>query len=566
MLLQQLVEYRKRLDPIPSAYQKKPVKWNVDLDAHGNLRGITSSVGKEDRNKRGKDHIVPHVLRSSGVASALLVDRADYVLAVPAPGNEARTQHCHSEFVKLVRECATATQEPDVQRVLSFLESLRGQPPQDLPEDLRPGDLVALTIEGRWPSDLSSVRTFWADHLLAKGGHYAQCLVCGRRGPIAERHTVKIKGIPGGQPSGLALVSANASAFESYGLEASLIAPVCVECSQSYAIAINDLLANKNTSYRAGPVSYIFWTRAPEKQGIFRTLTDANPEDVKVLLASPRSGTPSSVGDSDRYYALALSASGGRAVVRDWLEGTVGDAEEHVRTYFRRQHLPGGPKDRSYFNVYSLAASLVPRQAAGGIQDIPPATIPALVRSALRGAPLPSWLVYEAVRRNKAEQWPSRPRLALLKAAIMSRYPRDYEEETMSTEDQKQPAYLCGRLLRILEHAQQAAVNPKVTLVSRYYGSASSAPGSVFGVLLRNGQAHLAKLRTSKPGIHTRLQRQLTEVMAGLERWPRTLSLYEQALFSLGYYHQRMQDFAKAEARAETVAGEGEPADVTSQQ
>jgi len=113
----------------------------------------------------------------------------------------------------------------------------------------------------------------------------------------------------------------------------------------------------------------------------------------------------------------------------------------------------------------------------------------------------------------------------------------------MSPADQKNPAYLCGRLLRILEHAQQVAVNPKATLIDRYYGSASSAPGAVFGLLFRNGQAHLAKLRTERPGLHTNLQKDVSEVMAGLESWPRTLTLQEQALFALGYYHQRMKDF-----------------------
>ena len=107
--------------------------------------------------------------------------------------------------------------------------------------------------------------------------------------------------------------------------------------------------------------------------------------------------------------------------------------------------------------------------------------------------------------------------------------------------------YLCGRLLAVLEAVQRAAIpGAKATITDRFYGTASSAPASVFGNLLRKSQAHLAKLRKDRPGTERALQGRLEEIQVPLASFPRTLNLEQQGLFGLGYYHQRAQDRADA--------------------
>jgi CRISPR-associated protein Csd1 len=110
-------------------------------------------------------------------------------------------------------------------------------------------------------------------------------------------------------------------------------------------------------------------------------------------------------------------------------------------------------------------------------------------------------------------------------------------------------AYLCGRLLAVLEAVQRAAIpGANTTITDRFFGSASSAPASVFGRLLRGAQAHLSKLRRERPGTYEALERRLEEIQAGLSTFPKTLTLEEQGFFSLGYYHQRAADRAGARA------------------
>ncbi len=110
----------------------------------------------------------------------------------------------------------------------------------------------------------------------------------------------------------------------------------------------------------------------------------------------------------------------------------------------------------------------------------------------------------------------------------------------------KSPGYLCGRLLAELEAAQYQAVRPKATLVDRYYGAASASPAIVFGNLLRGSQAHMAKLRKEKPSAYTAIDARIQDILSDLCEFPKTLNLKEQALFALGYYHQKAANRAAA--------------------
>ena len=114
------------------------------------------------------------------------------------------------------------------------------------------------------------------------------------------------------------------------------------------------------------------------------------------------------------------------------------------------------------------------------------------------------------------------------------------------------PGYLCGRLLAELEAAQKVAISPKATLVDRYYGAASSAPATVFGYLMRDFQvAHMSKLRKNKPGIYYAIDSRVQDILESLGDFPKTLNVREQAMFSLGYYHQKAADRAEAKEKAE---------------
>ena len=275
------------------------------------------------------------------------------------------------------------------------------------------------------------------------------------------------------------MISANAEPFESYGLKNSLTSPISRDAGERFAKALNYLLADEKARLFIGPSAYVFWTRKPSGFDFASFLSRPEAEDVKLLLRSPVSGVERSGVDGEDFYALALSASGGRAVVRDWLETTVPDAQENLKRWFRAQRVvdyrgkPGGP-----LGLFPLAAGAY-RDAS---KEMTPQVPAALVRAAIKGGRVPEDLLARAVRRNRVEGDVSRQRAALMKLVLI--YGGETMAETLEELNPRveDPAYHCGRLLAQLEELQKRAIpGVKATIVDRYYGAASSTPASVFG-------------------------------------------------------------------------------------
>ena len=126
------------------------------------------------------------------------------------------------------------------------------------------------------------------------------------------------------------------------------------------------------------------------------------------------------------------------------------------------------------------------------------------------------------------------------------------ELESLNPEE-RDPAYNCGRLLAQLEQLQRTAIpGVKATIVDRYYGAASSTPASVFGTLMRGHTAHIGKVRKERPGVGAAIQDRIGEITEKIgPTFPSTLTMRDQAVFALGYYHQRAQNRADARAAQE---------------
>ena len=572
MLLQRLVEYSARLDLPPALYSETPVRYVIELGADGRLLSpepVDTADPASPRTKRGFRRPMPQVQRSSGIKPLLLANNAEYTLGLARdPSKAKRVAACHRAYLELLERCTANTDEPAVQAVLTFLS---GDPLSHLrlPEGFDRNATITFRVDGVFPVDLPGVQSFWAaandpDADSTRPAAIMQCLVCGRKRPVLERLQGKIKGVPGGKPSGTSIISANAKAFESYGLAASLIAPTCQECGERFTKAANALLADRSSRIDLGGTAFIFWTRKKVDFSFWELLVEPKTEQVHWLLGSAYSGNGLPELDATAFYATALSGSGGRAVVRDWIDTTIGEVRRHLAAWFQRQAIVGTHgEDSQPMGLYPLALSLV-RDS----RDLVPPAPRALLRTAVTGAPIPMDLLFQAVRRNRAEQGITRPRAALIKLVLLSQHPTDKEDTMVQLEPNNQtPAYLCGRLLAVLEEVQRLAVpGAKTTIVDRFFGTASSAPSSVFGRLLRGAQPHLAKLERDRPGAWRALQGRLEEIQSSLSGFPRILTLEEQGLFALGYYHQRAWDRKAArEAAQRRKAGQtidGDTADL----
>lgn len=559
MILQRLVDYFESNIEIPVMYAIAPVKWAIDIDLEGGFKGIIlMSGGSGGKKDRGKEMLVPHIVRANRIAAKLLSDNEEYVLGRVSDDpketpekrkkREKKVVRRHATFIDLVKECAESTEEAEVIAARKFLEKMNPDE-LDIPEDLNKKDTITFRVNDTvFPVDLPSVREFWAGRSSKKSKkgkvEEANCIVCGKIRPVLDSHPVLIKGIPGGQTAGMAIISANSNAYESYGLKKSFIAPTCADCAEKYAKALNHLLRSRDCSRNLGGLKYVFWTKEPMGFPCMNFLDSPDSQEVKNLLGSVSSGkSRDTILDEESFYACALSASGGRVVIRDWIETTVGNVKKNLAKWFKLQKLINyDGKEGHPLGLFALAVSMF-RES----KDIPTNVPRALFSSAIKGLPLPKDLLFKAIKRNHAEQGITRPRAVLIKMVINSNnnYKEDYMEKLETTE--KNPAYLCGRLLAELEQIQKSAIHGITsTLTDRFFGTASSAPASVFGKLLRGAQSHLGKLRKDRKGTYNALQRSLEEILSKLSSFPKTLTLEEQGLFSLGYYHQKAHNRAEA--------------------
>jgi len=559
MLMEELIRRGAALgDLSPQGFQERAVRYFIAITDDGAFVTIQETRDETRKSSRGVDRLIPDMVRTSGIRPILLVDKASYVLGYRAaddlPGREVKE---HEAFRNLIAECAEVTGEPALRSVVRFLEHLPDAP-IEVPSDFDPEARITFRVLGNQPSeypiDLASVRRFWASRLQPKiDGQHFECMFCGTVGPLAGVHPVTIKPIPGGQTSGNYVVSANAGAFVSYGLKGNETSPTCLGCAVTYGNTLNALLANSQSSYRTKNMVFVFWTVASTTFNPARFLSDPEPSEVRELLQSPFSAEKAaSEIDSTSFFAAGLSASGSRVVVRDWIDTTVENAKRRMIEYFHLQELVdpyGGPSVPLRLGRIANATVRDPKkEAAAPIVEL------SLIRLAFTGSPLPMELLYLAVKRNRAEQDVNRERAVLIKMVLASQPGRKEDDAKTSELDARstEPAYLCGRLLAILDVIQTRALNsPNATIIDKFYGTASSAPASVFGTLIHGAQAHMGKLRKTAPGTHHALERQLEDVLDPLMPFPNTLTLQEQGLFALGFYHQRAWNRRAAQLRKE---------------
>lgn len=556
MLLQKLVEYADRLeeeDKLSSPlYSEKWVRYLIELDKKGGLLNphpIDFSEMEEGR-KRGRRLSVPNIVRASSVKPLLLADHAEYTFGLGrANSRPERVKKCHAAYMELLEKCVALSSDTIVAAVSTFLHN-DPLAQLDLDEGFDRSGVIVFRVEDQFAHHRPAVREFWVAHHKPeskRGESRMQCIVCGEEKPALMRLKGKIKGIPGGHSVGTSIISANEKAFESYGLKASHVAPTCTECGDRFTKAINYLLQDDDSHLWFSTLIFAFWTKDLVPGFAFvGWYDDPDSQSVRELINSVRSGKWDPSVDATPFYAVSLSGSGGRAVVRDWIDTTVGKVKASLASWFQGQEVVDAWGEAPHpLSVYALAGATV-----RDLADVPPPTFRSLIRVGLTDTPL-SWnLLQQAIRRTHAERTVTRPRAALIKLVLTTQRIIKEDEMVQLQPTHPEPAYHCGRLLAVLESIQRGALGDiNATIVDRFYGTASTAPASVFGRLVRGAQPHLSKLRRDRPGAGHALQERLEEVLAALPAFPHTLDLKQQGIFALGYYHQRAHDRAEARAR-----------------
>jgi CRISPR-associated protein Csd1 len=558
----------------PPGYSLQKITFKVVIRPDGELFEIVdmrdhSGSRSEPRRVRVLGNNKPS---GSGLNPCFLWDNSGYMLGYKADDPKPeRTRQTFEAFRDIHLERASVIDVSEYGAVCQFLQTWdpegSGGTHAVLQEAAATGFGVFQVVgRTRFVHQHPDIDAWWRKYMAREEESViSQCLITGLDGPVAKTHD-KIRGVVGGQSSGGTIVGFNDSAYESYGKEQSFNAPVSEDAAFRYVAALNSLLDGpKKQKHRLilSDTTVAFWTDRPVKfEDIFLDVVahgsdaaeavepqdEARRQQIKFLLEAIRRGRPGS-GDLARdpektsAYVLGLSPNAARISVRFFYQGSIADLVDKVHRHQQDIGLtprPATPRWKGDPELPSVRSLL--DQTARDRKDVAPLLEGALLQAILAGTPYPHALFAAVLRRIRADRKVDYLRCCVLKGYLTRNL---NQEVSMALDsDRPDPAYRLGRLFAALEKTQRDALgeNLNKTIRDSFYSSASATPGSVFPRLLRTYQHHLGKL---DGGHRVNRERLVQDIMKTMEEFPTHLSLADQGLFAIGYYHQTRHFYTK---------------------
>ncbi len=622
-MLHALVEFARAHElAVEPGFKAKTVRWLLVFSETGDFLGVQDQAdGPTSRGRlfeRCPDLSQPELKGGGAGCRHFLVDSLDVVALLTKGEPDKKLVVKHHFFTSLLQQAGSADSRLEAvgkaldrnETIDSIKTALSAQP------KVKPTDLAtfALVNESTGAVDIPVSTSVWhewwrgfrrqlgvkrerkAGRKKSESGTAMLCLLSGELVIPASTHG-KIEGLSnvGGLAMGDALASFKQPSFCSYGLEQAANAAMSERMVETYRASLNRLIRDQSRSRKMAETRIVYWYTErvePDEDVIREVLGDldfgAGEQDeetdfsnqqkeiqatskAKQLLAAIRSGERPDL-ERCRFRALTLSANSGRVVVRDWMEGQFEKLVENVDTWFDNLavvHRDGTRVVRKHKFGAVLAAT------SRKLKDVARPVVTELWRCALNARrEIPLQVAIQCLARVRidfiSDDAPSHARLGLLKAFWNRRHPGREElkmTEELNDDFDRLPAYLYGRLLAILGQIQQTALRGvKATVIQRYYGAASTSPALVLGRLVRLANvAHLPKIKNQR--LRHWYETQLARVWEKVKAPPqKTLTLEEQTVFAMGYYHQ-LADFSRrrlenrAKARPKTPINQGKETD-----
>lgn len=576
MILQALVKQYENLERQGKVsglgWCQAKVSYELDLSKNGDVLGVTSRKIEEMRGKKTvwapASLIVPEmVTRSSGVSANFLCDNSKYMLGIDVQGTNQRVIDCFQATREKHRSVLKNAQGEIARAILAYFEKWDPQKAEQHPvirenwEKLTESGNLIFSVEGQEAHEDEEIRTCWEQYREQDDGERkGLCLVTGRKTEISRIHKV-IKGVPGAQSSGAALISFNAPAFESYGKEQSYNAPVGKYAEFAYTTALNYLLTQRDYTFSLGDAMVVYWAESgkeeyqkcffdilrptKDNQKKLKDIFDSLKEDTKVYLENAE------MDPEQKFYILALAPNAARLSVRFFYMNSFGKILQNIAEHYERLSIVKPAwAEQDYLGIRDMLNETVNQKSK---DKTPISNMSSLVLQAiLSGSRYPASLYTDTLIRIRAENgkitW---GRAAIIKAYLNRNYGWKKGERFMGLKEEcTDTAYVLGRLFSLLEAIQKEA-NPSITTTirDRYFNSACATPASVFPVLIKLKNSHIKKLERDKGGAKIYYEKQLTDIMGRLEEFPKRLSLEQQGQFTLGYYHQQQKRYEKGEEK-----------------
>lgn len=604
MLISALCDYydvlAKKGLVLPDGYSGVGIHALIALTEDGAVDSIVDSQeteiytvkDKPKERKVPKTVMLPKRTEKTAIDANIIEHRPLYIFglnydakaaALSASDGKDKAKKSHDAFVEKNLEFIDGIDTPLVNAYRSFMKTWKPEEQEHNETLLGAGKLLvtgkfAFCLAGRPDKllhDEPKIKEKWEQMYAAStesdDAQSAQCCITGEYLPI-ERVHAKITGLPGGSSMGNTMVSYKNAAEESYGKKQSFNSCISANAVKKYTEALNYLLADKHHRTLIDETTYIYWAASGDEacNSIFSALafgdtmdsehTDEWLDSVFDGIKSGRATREIVDGidniDSDvSFYVVGIKPNSARLALKCIYRQSFGKVLQNTIVHYSDMQIgSGGGKPMS---VRTICKELVSPKSSN--DKVSPALMAKLFDAIINGTAYPDALLTAVVRRVKTDTDDEKNsyikmnnvRMGLIKACInrSARLKGKQEEIKMSLDlENRDPAYLCGRLFCKLEDIQRRASNDTLnrTIKDAYFSSAATRPAVVFPKLLSLSQHHLAKLDDKTAYF---MDREVTEILGMMGSvFPSHLTLKEQGVFMLGYYQQKNQRFEKKAA------------------
>lgn len=562
------------------------VSYGAVIDAGGNLKGI---ISRKITNEKGKEvpamEFVPeHTTRSSGISANFLCDSSAYIFGLDPKAEsqkkKKRALQCFEASAEFHHKVLDRVNSRGASAVLNYFDHWKADHVEEndtLKEyykDFGKTGFIDLVDENGKPYyEYPEIREAWQVYRksISDTEEKVICLDKGIKDVPAVTHPM-IKGIPGAQSSGAALITFNATAFESYGKDhmQGLNAPVSRETAFKYTTVLNKLIAERKNMIYFGQktkLAVLFWAENAEhiEEDIFaESFSDNKNEMTEQMLYEvyrnlSKGGTftwKGETGDFDnRFYVMGISPNNARLSVRFFLQNRFGDMLGNLRNHTERLKIIEPYGEKKGLPLWKLLLETVRAGSTSAV--VSPQLEEQILKAILTGSKYPFELLAAVLSRIRTEKklgllgW---EKAAIIKAVFLRNYSsmewvREVARVNLNEETNNE-SYVLGRLFAVLEQLQRAASGGElnVTIKDRFFASAATTPGVVFPQLLRLAGNHEKKL---DGGMKVYYDKKIQMLMGKLKSksFPMHLNLTEQGSFYLGYYHQTQDMYTKKETK-----------------
>ncbi len=574
MILQALVAYYNKLaargEISKSGWAKAKISWAIELGDDGSVLGILPLKAESPDGKKQiprKILLPAPITKASSVRSNFLWENAEYLLGVQTKKDGGKTAERFAAAKELHDSLLADVHTPVAEAIKAYFAdcdpaAIASMLPDGCMDELRKGANLTFLYQNRFPGEFPELCAAWDAYYGGKKiGETFVDVVTGEV-VVPEATHPSIKNVQDAQPSGAALVSFNAEAFESFGRKQNLNAPMGKETAFAYTSALNSLTGDKDHRQHIGDMTVVYFAEDAEPvyqdvmdlcfAGSDDRVTDAELHSILQNIAAGKQTdfAGKTLSPDDRFYLLGISPNASRLSVRCFWQSSFGDVISRIKQHY--DDITIVTDNRSKWVDIPLWA-LLRETVNPNANDKTPAPQMAgdTLRAVLTGGRYPETLYRRTLLRIRAEHDITRGKAAIVKGYLLrnTKHRKDYayikEASTMAlNETSNYTPYVLGRLFSTLE-AVQSAANPGIntTIKDKYFNSACATPAAVFPILLKLANSHLKKLGG---GLAVNYSKQIGALVARLETaFPKTLSLEEQGAFILGYYHQTQKRFEK---------------------